>query len=54
MYYINTKYRSEPVETADEFESHKEAQEMLVEYRMAFPEHDVWLSNRATKEWREK
>ena len=52
--YINGKYLSDNTETIDEFESHKEAREMLEEYRVSFgPDYRLWLSSRSTKDWRE-
>jgi hypothetical protein len=53
MTYINMNTNG-IVETIDEFETRKEAREMLVEYRMAF--HgcgSLYLSNRCTNEWKE-
>lgn len=54
MYYINTRYRSGPTETADQFPTRREAQKMLPEYRQCFPEHFCWVSTRCTNEWREE
>lgn len=51
MKYINTRYPGY-VETVDEFETYKEAREMLKEYRLASPEMGYYLSNRCTNEWR--
>jgi hypothetical protein len=51
MYYINAK-TDHGTETIDEFESYKEAREMLAEYRMAY-NMPVWISSRSTKAWRE-
>jgi len=53
MTYINRRdshYR----ETVDEFETRKEAREMLAEYCMADPYADYWLSQRCCKGWQEK
>ena len=50
MTYINIKYTT--VETIDEFETYKEAKEMLTEYRLAGM--NGYLSNRSTKQWRER
>ena len=51
MIYINMR-QDNTVETVDQFETRKEAREMLTEYQMAFPQ-ELWISNRATKEWRD-
>jgi hypothetical protein len=51
--YINTK-QGGTVETVDEFDTAKEAREMLAEYRMASPGMGYYLSSRCTKEWRER
>lgn len=51
--YINIKDQGK-VGTLDEFETHKEAREMLKEYRIASSYYaGAYLSNRCTKEWRE-
>lgn len=52
MFYINTK-TIDGVETVDQFETRKEAREMLSEYQMSAPEMGYYLSTRATREWRE-
>lgn len=55
MHYINYKYSNQTdTETIDEFETLKEAKAMIKEYRQAYSEGELWLSNRATKEWREQ
>lgn len=41
------------LETVDEFETRKEAQEMLKEYKLADRYAEYYLSSRACKEWRE-
>lgn len=50
MTYINRK-DGKYTETVDEFETREEAQEMVVEYRMADPSAHYYLSSRATKDW---
>lgn len=55
MVYINGKsvYDNE-VETIDQFSTRKEARTMLQEYKLAYGgSYTLWLSQRATKEWRE-
>lgn len=52
MNYINFKYNGE-VETIDQFETYKEAKETIKEYRMAYSDGEVYLSNRSTKQWRD-
>lgn len=50
--YINSRYQNE-VETIDEFETRKEAKKMLEEYQISYGAgYELWLSSRATKEWR--
>lgn len=50
--YINIKEAGQ-VETLDEFETYKEAREMLKEYRMASSYYaGAYLSQRCTKEWK--
>ncbi len=51
MIYINMKTAG-VVETVDEFATHKEAREMLTEYRMAFGPCDLYMSSRCTQDWR--
>lgn len=54
MRYINTRYRGGPVETIDQFDTYREAAENAREYRMAFgPDFKIWVSRRATRDWRE-
>ena len=50
MIYINMK-QSGKVETVDQFETYREARAMLTEYRQAFHDANLYLSQRATKEW---
>ena len=53
MYYINIKENNK-VETLDQFETYKEAKEMLKEYKLASTYcYGAYISNRSTKEWRE-
>lgn len=53
MYYINYREYGK-VETADEFETMKEARDMLKEYNMCFTHVTCYISPRCTKEWRER
>jgi len=50
--YINSK-KSGRVETIDQFDTYREAREMLKEYRMCFHWGNYYLSSRSTREWRE-
>ena len=55
MFYINGKCDND-TETIDAFDTRKEALTMLAEYRIAYrgtPGYTLWISERATKEWRE-
>ena len=55
MIYINGKYQNQETETVDQFETRKEAKEMIKEYRIAYgPEWSLWLSQRSTNDWRKK
>lgn len=50
--YINRRgqgYR----ETVDEYDSRKEAQEMVNEYRLGDPTADYWISSRCCANWKE-
>ena len=49
--YINLKENGE-VETIDEFDTRKEAREMLSEYQMAYHGAGVYISTRCTNDWR--
>lgn len=50
--YINIKEAGQ-VETIDEFETFKEAREMLKEYKIASSWYGpAYLSQKSTKEWR--
>jgi len=51
--YINMK-GNYGIETVDEFETRKEATEMVKEYRLGDRTNDYYLSSRSTKEWRER
>lgn len=54
MTYINMKTPyQDGVETVDQFETYKEAIEMLKEYRLSDYSAHYYLSSRSTKEWRE-
>ena len=52
-YYVQRR-DSEQLETVDEFETPKEAQAMVKEYRLADPAAFYFLSNRCCKVWKEK
>lgn len=52
MFYIQFKAYGE-LETIDSFSTYKEAKAMLSEYRLSFSEGVLYLSQRATKAWRE-
>lgn len=55
MIYIQRKcLQFNQLETVDEFESRKEAKEMLSEYRLTDPYGYYYTSQRACKAWREK
>jgi len=56
MLYINIKTSQHSTETIDQFETRKEAREMLREYRIAYKETglNLYLSTRSTKQWREE
>lgn len=53
MKYIQRK-DGKDIETVDEFETYKEAKEMLKEYRMLEPDVIYYISSRACKHWNEK
>ena len=44
MYYINYKYKGQPVETIDKAETRKDAIYLLNEYRVAFNEGTLKIS----------
>lgn len=50
MKYIQRK-DGKYIETVDEFETRKEAKEMLKEYRMSDMSAEYYISNRACKDW---
>ena len=52
MKYINTKTKEFGVDTIDQFETYKEAREMLKEYNMLSGHY--YISSRCTKEWWER
>lgn len=55
MVYINGRYRNQAMETFDQFETEREAEQALKEYRLVFgQDFRLWLSRRATKEWASK
>jgi hypothetical protein len=51
--YINIENNGK-VETVDEFETRKEAVLMITEYRISDYSNDYYLSQRSTKEWKDK
>jgi hypothetical protein len=53
MIYIQRKDKF-GLETVDEFETYREAKEMLVEYRLSDPSAHYYTSSRACKDWREE
>lgn len=50
MTYIQRKDNG--LETVDEFETYKEAREMVIEYRMSDYSASFYLSSRACKNWK--
>lgn len=50
MTYIQRK-DSNQLETVDQFDTYKEAREMLTEYRLSDPYAHYYLSQRACKGW---
>ena len=54
MYYINLKTIQHGIETVDEFETRKEALNMLYEYNHGCGDLIYYLSTRSTKEWRSR
>jgi hypothetical protein len=52
MVYIQ-RFDGRTRETVDEFETRKEARQMLIEYRIADTSANYYLSSRACKDWRE-
>ena len=53
MIYIQRK-ECRQLETVDQFETRKEAREMLKEYRMSDPSASYYLSSRPCKDWKDK
>ena len=54
MTYINWKYNGR-LDTIDECKTKREAIKLAHEYRMAYGNlGNIYLSQRATKDWREK
>lgn len=53
MKYIQRK-DGKDLETVDEFETYKEAKDMVKEYRMADPSAIYYISSRACKHWNEE
>ena len=53
MFYINIKNQGQ-VETFDQFDTKKEADEMVKEYNISDRANSYYISKRATKEWRIK
>ncbi len=52
MRYIQRKCSfTKQLETVDQFETYKEAREMLKEYRMGDNQGEYYISQRACKEW---
>jgi len=52
MYYIQRKGQGQ-LETVDEFNTRKEAREMLAEYRMSDTSATYYISSRPCNDWRE-
>lgn len=53
MTYIQRK-DGRYLETVDEFSTHKEAREMLAEYRLSDPSGYYYLSSRPCNDWKNK
>ena len=53
MYYIQRK-QGRSLETVDEFSTHKEAKDMVKEYRISDYSAEYYVSSRACKSWKEK
>jgi len=51
MKYINRKGNGY-TETVDQFDTFKEAREMVREYRISDPYAEYWVSSRACKGWK--
>ena len=55
MTYIQRKDNyTRDLETVDQFETYKEAREMVAEYRLSDPSAHYYLSQRACKDWHNK
>jgi hypothetical protein len=52
MVYIQRKGQG-ILETVDQFETHKEARQMVREYRLSDSSANYYLSSRACRAWRE-
>lgn len=52
MKYIQRK-DSNGLETVDEFETYKEAKEMVKEYRISDTSAEYYISSRCCKHWKE-
>ena len=52
MKYIQRK-DSNGLETVDEFETYKEARQMLKEYRISDTSAEYYISSRCCKHWKE-
>ena len=50
MKYIQRKDQY-GLETVDQFETYKEAREMVVEYRLSDPYAEYYISQRPCKDW---
>ena len=53
MVYIQRK-DGKQLETVDEFDTNKEAREMVAEYRMSDPSAEYYTSSRPCKDWADK
>lgn len=53
MYYIQYKYKGQPLETIAEYDRLYDARADLLEYRFADPYGSYYISQRACKAWRE-
>lgn len=53
MKYINRK-EGKDIETVDQFDTRKEARDMVREYQLSDPSAYYYISSRSTKEWAKK
>ena len=53
MVYIQRKDNNGDLETVDEFETRKEAREMVKEYRISDHSASFYMSSRACKDWKD-